>query len=47
MNDVAFNLLRDGFLILFIKYNFLISRSTDFSASIDVSMIFQGYIEDE
>ena len=48
MKDVAFKLLPGGFINLFIKYhNFLISRLTDLSASNDVSMIFQGDIEDE
>ena len=48
MNDVAFKLLHGGFIIFFIKYhNYLISRLADLSASNDVSMIFQGYIEDK
>ena len=48
MNDVAcFQLLNGGFIILFINYpDYLISNLTDLSASNDVSMIFQGYIEE-
>ena len=44
----GFQVLHVGFIILFFKYhNYLISSLTHFSASNDVSMIFQGYIEDE
>ena len=48
MNDVAcFQLLLGGFIILFIKYHdYLFPKLTDLSASIDLSMIFQGYIEE-
>ena len=48
MNDVAcFQLLHGGFKILFINYHdYLIPKLTDLSASNDVSMTFQGYIEE-
>ena len=48
MNDVpCFQLLHGGFIILFINYHDCsISKLTDLSASNDVSMIFQGYIEE-
>ena len=48
MNDVAcFQLLHGGFIDLIIKYHdYLITNFTDLSASNDVSMIFQGYIEE-
>ena len=48
MNDVAcFQLLHGGIIILFINYHeYLISKLTDLSASNDVTMIFQGYIEE-
>ena len=48
MNDVACNQLLHGrFIILFINYHdYITSKLTDLSASNDVSMIFQGYIEE-
>ena len=48
MNDVAgFQVLHGGFIVLFINYHdYLISKLTDLSARNDVSMIFQGYIEE-
>ena len=48
MNDVAcFQLIHGGFIILFIKYHdYLIPKLTDLSASNNVSMIFQGHIEE-
>ena len=48
MNDVAYSqLLHGGFINFFINYHdCLISKLTDLSASNDVSMIFQGYIEE-
>ena len=48
MNDVACcEILHRGFIILFINYHgYLIPKLTDLSASNDVSMIFQGYIEE-
>ena len=48
MNDVAcFQLLHGGFTILFISYHdYLLYILTDLSASNDVSMTFQGYIEE-
>ena len=48
MNDVAcFQLLHGAFLVLFNNYHdYLISNLTDLSASNDVSMIFQEYIEE-
>ena len=48
MKDVAwFQLLLGGFITLFIKYHdYSISNLTALSASNDVSMLFQGYIEE-
>ena len=44
----GFQLLHGGFTILFIKYhNYIISSLNDLSASNDVSMIFQEYIEEK
>ena len=44
----GFQLLHGGFINLFIKNNnYLIYSLTDLSASSDVSMIFQGYFEEE
>ena len=43
----GFQLLHGGFIILFINYHeYSISNLTDLSASNDVSMIFQGHIEE-
>ena len=48
MNDVAcIQLLHGGFKDLFINYHdYLISNLTNLSASNDVSMIIQGYIDE-
>ena len=43
----CFQLLHGGFIIFFIKYHdYLIPKLTGLSASNDVSMIFQRYIEE-
>ena len=48
MTDVAFKLLLGGIIFLFFEYQiYIISRLTDFPASNDVSMSFQGYVEGE
>ena len=48
MNDVAFEVIYGIFLILLnIYHSYLIPHLTDLSASNDVSMIVQGYIDEE
>ena len=48
MNDMTFKLLRGGFIYFFIiNHLYSISRLSDLSASNDVSLIFQGYIEEK